>query len=121
MARRISLELERAHRPAPQASAANPLAAISPDERAELPALPRDLPQWEDEDKKKDPIFWAGPVLAGDRLIVISSDGEAISVSPYTGLPLGHVGFPDGVFINPIVADRTLFVLTDVADLIALR
>jgi outer membrane protein assembly factor BamB len=81
----------------------------------------RDLPQWENEDKKRDPIFWAGPVLAGDRLIVISSDGEAISVSPYTGLPLGHVGFPDGVFINPIVADRTLFVLTDEADLIALR
>ena len=44
----------------------------------------------EDEKKKKDPIIWAGPVLAGDRLIVLSSVGDAISVSPYTGEPLGR-------------------------------
>jgi len=79
------------------------------------------LPQWENEEKKRDPIFWSGPVLAGDRLIVISSEGEAISVSPYTGEALGKTEFPDGVFINPVVADKTLYVLTDEADLIALR
>ncbi|HEY3920472.1 MAG TPA: PQQ-binding-like beta-propeller repeat protein [Stellaceae bacterium] len=81
----------------------------------------RELPQWENEAKKKDPIFWSGPVLAGDRLIVISSEGEAFSVSPYTGEPLGKADFPDGVFINPVVADKTLYVLTDEADLVAMR
>lgn len=81
----------------------------------------RALPQWENEAKKRDPIFWSGPILAGDRLIVISSEGEAISVSPYTGEALGRTDFPDGVFINPVVADKTLYVLTDEADLIALR
>jgi hypothetical protein len=34
---------------------------------------------------------------------------------------MGRVEFPDGVFINPVVADKTLYVLTDEADLIALR
>jgi outer membrane protein assembly factor BamB len=81
----------------------------------------RALPQWENPEKKKDPIFWSGPVLAGDRLIVISSEGVAYSVSPYTGQALGHEDFPDGVFVNPVVADKTLYVLTDEADLIALR
>lgn len=81
----------------------------------------RELPQWENEAKKSDPIFWSGPVLAGDRLIVISSEGEAFSVSPYSGDPLGKADFPDGVFINPVVADKTLYVLTDEADLIAMR
>ena len=81
----------------------------------------RELPQWENQSAKKDPIFWSGPVLAGDRLIVISSTGEAFAVSPYTGDALGKTDFPDGVFINPVVADKTLFVLTDEADLIALR
>ena len=81
----------------------------------------RALPEWENEEKKKDAIFWGGPVLAGDRLIVVSSEGVAFSVSPYTGLPLGREEFPDGVFVNPIVADKTLYVLTDEADLIALR
>lgn len=81
----------------------------------------RELPQWENEEKKKDPIFWSGPVLAGDRLIVVASNGEAFSLSPYTGQALGRTEFPDGVFVNPVVADETLYVLTDEADLIALR
>jgi outer membrane protein assembly factor BamB len=81
----------------------------------------RGLPQWDNPEKKKDPIFWSGPVLAGDRLIVISSEGEAISISPFTGDALGRTEFPDGVFINPVVADKTLYVMTDEADLIAMR
>ncbi|HXP31786.1 MAG TPA: PQQ-binding-like beta-propeller repeat protein [Stellaceae bacterium] len=81
----------------------------------------RDLPRYEDEKKKKDPLFWTGPVLAGDRLIVISSQGEAFSVSPYTGAPLGRTEFPDSVFVTPAVAGATLYVLTSEAVLIALR
>jgi outer membrane protein assembly factor BamB len=81
----------------------------------------RELPRWNDEKKKRDPIRWTGPVLAGDRLIVISSVGEALSVSPYTGEPLGRMEFPDSVFVTPALADKTLYVVTDEADLIALR
>ncbi len=81
----------------------------------------RNLPRWVDEKKKKDADSWTGPLLAGDRLIVISSSGEAFSVSPYTGEPLGRMEFPDGVYVSPALADKTLYVLTDQADLIALR
>jgi outer membrane protein assembly factor BamB len=81
----------------------------------------RDLPRYEDEKKKKGIVTWSGPVLAGDRLIVISSEGEALSISPYTGAPLGRTEFDDPVFVTPSVADKTLYVLTDEADLIALR
>jgi outer membrane protein assembly factor BamB len=81
----------------------------------------RELPRFEDEEAKKDPERWSGPVLAGDRLIVVSSSGEAFSVSPYTGEALGWTEFPDGVYVNPVVANQTLFVVTDDADLIALR
>lgn len=81
----------------------------------------RELPRYGNEKKKKDPVRWAGPVLAGDRLIVIASTGEAFSVSPYTGQVLGRVEFPEGVFVDPVVANDTLYVLTDAAELIALR
>lgn len=81
----------------------------------------RELPRYEDETKKKDPIRWAGPIVAGDRVIVVASTGEAISISPYTGQPLGHIEFPEGVFVDPVVANDTLYVLTDDAELIALR
>jgi outer membrane protein assembly factor BamB len=81
----------------------------------------RELPRYANEKKKTDAIRWTGPVLAGDRLIVISSQGEALSISPYTGEPLGRMEFPDGVYVTPTVADKTLYVVTDEADLFALR
>jgi len=81
----------------------------------------RDLPRFQKPKKKEDALFWTGPVLAGDRLIVASSAGEAFSVSPYTGDPLGWTEFPDGVFVTPTVAGKTLYVVTSDADLIALR
>jgi outer membrane protein assembly factor BamB len=81
----------------------------------------RELPRYEDPQKKEDPVRWSGPVLAGDRLIVVASNGEALSVSPYTGKALGRVEFPDAVFLDPIVANDTLYVLTDEAELIALK
>jgi outer membrane protein assembly factor BamB len=81
----------------------------------------RELPRFENEKKKEDALRWGGPVLAGDRLIVVASTGEAFSVSPYTGKVLGRTEFPDSVFLDPIVANDTLYVLTDEAELIALK
>jgi outer membrane protein assembly factor BamB len=81
----------------------------------------RQLPSYEDEKKKEDPISWAGPVLGGDRLIVLSSDGWALSVSPYTGEPLGREQIPGNAFIDPVIANNTLYILTDNGELSAYR
>jgi outer membrane protein assembly factor BamB len=79
------------------------------------------LDAYSDPETRKGPIAWAGPVLVSDRLIAVSSDGYAVSISPYTGEILGKVSTPDKAFIAPIVADNTVFLLTDDARLTALR
>jgi outer membrane protein assembly factor BamB len=79
------------------------------------------LPRWEDPSSKDDPIVWSGPVLVSDRLVLVSSDGFAVSVSPYTGALLGRMPIPDGTYIAPIVANATLYLLTNGAQLVALR
>jgi outer membrane protein assembly factor BamB len=81
----------------------------------------RQLPSYLDAKKKKDPMIWAGPVLGSDRLIVLSSVGDAISVSPYTGEPLGHEEMSAGGYLAPVIADNSLYVLTDDATLSAYR
>jgi outer membrane protein assembly factor BamB len=81
----------------------------------------QELPRYEDLKKKKGSLNWSGPILGGDRLIVVASNGEAMSFSPYTGAALGRVTLPDGTFLTPIIANETLYVLTDDADLIAMR
>jgi len=80
------------------------------------------LPRWVDpEDTSSDPIVWSGPVLVSDRLVVVSSSGFAQSLSPYTGELLSRMEIPDKAYIAPVVANDTLYILTNDADLVALR
>ena len=80
-----------------------------------------ELQRYEDEEDKRDPIQWTGPLLASDRLIALSSHGFAVSISPYTGKLLGQFKLPAGSRIAPIAADGTIYVLTDSGQLLALR
>ncbi|MBL6945897.1 MAG: PQQ-binding-like beta-propeller repeat protein [Rhodospirillales bacterium] len=79
------------------------------------------LPRYEDEEDREDPIVWTGPILASDRLIVAGSHGISYAISPYDGRFLGQMEMPDGVSVPPIVANGTVYVLTDDANLVALR
>ena len=79
------------------------------------------LPQYEDLEKKRHPILWAGPVLVQDKLLVTSSDGYAQTLSPYDGKLGGRVEIPGGTTIAPIVADGTVYLYTANAELVALR
>jgi outer membrane protein assembly factor BamB len=80
------------------------------------------LPRWiYPEDTTSDPIVWSGPVLVSDRLIVVSSDGYAQAISPYTGALMARMEIPDAAYIAPVVANETLYILTNNADLVALK
>jgi outer membrane protein assembly factor BamB len=79
------------------------------------------LPRWRDEEDKKGAIRWAGPVLASDRLILTGTNGEMISVSPYKGNILSRVQIGGTAYQPPVVADGTVFVLTDDGKLSAYR
>lgn len=81
----------------------------------------RQLPRYENPKKKEDAITWAGPVLAGDRLLVGSTEGMAYALSPYTGDLLGAVDMDDPITIPPAIAGKTAYFVTDDAELIALR
>jgi outer membrane protein assembly factor BamB len=79
------------------------------------------LPRFEGGKTTGAPIVWTGPILASDRLLVAGSNGEALAVSPYTGKVLGKESLPDGVSVAPIVANSTVYFLSDNADLSAYR
>ena len=71
------------------------------------------LQSYRNEEKKKDPIFWTGPVLAGGHLWVASSRGEVWRVSAGEGSSqlFADVGSP--VSLAPVVADNMLYLLDD--------
>jgi outer membrane protein assembly factor BamB len=80
-----------------------------------------DLPRWENTEKQRDPITWYGPLLAGDRLVVAGTNHQALAVSPYTGEILGQQELSGAASLGPVVADGTVFVVTDDGRLLALR
>lgn len=79
------------------------------------------LPRWEDPEDRDDPIYWAGPLLVSDRLIVTGTNGVALAVSPYTGKILGGIELPAPTHLPPVAANGTVYILTDEAELVALR
>lgn len=79
------------------------------------------LQRWENESKKDKPVVWTGPLYAGDRLMAFSSNGQAIEVNPVNGEILKTWKTPGAVSVTPIVADKTLLVLTDNGRLTAYR
>ena len=79
------------------------------------------LPQFENPADKEDRIYWSGPVLASDRLLVTGSSGLAVALSPYDGGILGKQTLPDSSHLPPVVANETIYILSDDARLIALK
>ena len=79
------------------------------------------LPNFENIKKKKNPISWTGPVLAGDRLILASTDGMMASVSPSDGSIVSQSKLEGGVLLSPVVANNMMYILTNNGRLTAWR
>jgi outer membrane protein assembly factor BamB len=65
--------------------------------------------------------IWAGPILAGNRLIVNTSTGYALSFAPDTGKPLSAVALDDGSELPPVSASGSLYFLTTDGEISAYR
>ncbi len=79
------------------------------------------LQRYRDEDDRTGPIVWAGPILAGDRLIMVGSNGVGVVASPVSGEVVQSFTLRGDGTITPIVAGGTLYVLSDNATLTAYR
>nr|WP_283254906.1 PQQ-binding-like beta-propeller repeat protein [Marivita sp. GX14005] len=62
-----------------------------------------------------------GPILAGGRLIVASSDGLLRAFDPASGALVGQTEIPGGATTRPIVANGTLYVVSKSGVLHAFR
>lgn len=87
------------------------------------------LPNYENMEKRKNRISYAGPLLASGRLITVSSDGRLSAYAPQTGalveeqqlVKTGRFGADAGFFLEPIAYDGRILVLADNGTLFSIR
>ncbi|MFD1105456.1 PQQ-binding-like beta-propeller repeat protein [Sphingobium olei] len=79
------------------------------------------LRRWQKEKKKDKAIRWTGPVLAGGKLIVVSTRGEMVYADPATGAVQSTQDLDRSMSLSPIVANNILYVLADDGKLTAFR
>jgi outer membrane protein assembly factor BamB len=71
--------------------------------------------------KKKQRALWSSPVLASNRLVVVSSTGEMVGINPRTGVVEKTLKLGSPALLAPIAVNDMLYVASDKGDLIAIR
>ena len=79
------------------------------------------LPRWRDEEDKKGPIFWSGPVLAGGNLWAVNSEGHVYRISTGEGSASLFTDLDQPISLAPVVANNTLYILDDSGRITAFR
>lgn len=79
------------------------------------------LQHYKNEKKRTDPVFWVGPVLAGDRLWIANTRGQLSYANPADGQVTEFSELSDAVSLAPVVANQTLYVLDDGGRITAYR
>lgn len=69
------------------------------------------LPMWRKPKKKDKLISWTGPVLAGDRLLLANTNGTLLNVAVEDGKIGSRTEAGDDVYLPPVVANNTLYIL----------
>jgi outer membrane protein assembly factor BamB len=80
----------------------------------------RELPEFKDNNRENR-IVWTGPLLASNRIVIASSEGDVIALSPQNGETLADLKLGQSVYIEPIAANGKIFVLTDQGQLVAIK
>jgi outer membrane protein assembly factor BamB len=80
-----------------------------------------DLGRWRNAEKKKNPVFWTGPVLAGNKLWVANSEGQIYRVSVEEGSASLFQTLKEPISQPPVVANNMLYVLDEGGTIHAFR
>ncbi len=79
------------------------------------------LRRYQNQKKKKGRISWAGPILVGGHLLLVSTQGQLVKVDASSGEVVDTKKLGEGSIVPPIVADETIYLLTEKGALQAMK
>lgn len=71
----------------------------------------------------KKPVrpIWSGPLLSNDRLLIVGQNGQMVALNAKTGEIIKRIELKGASTMEPIAMGDTVYVVTQNADLIAIR
>lgn len=81
----------------------------------------RQLARFENPERRTNPLLWTGPVFAGGRVLLASSNGQLVEVDPEDGAIIRETRIGKRVSLPLAVAGDTLYILADDGTLLAYR
>jgi len=79
------------------------------------------LKRWRNEKGRKGAVRWTGPIVAGGRLVLVSTDKDLLYVDPADGSVKQTVDTGRAMSLGPVVANNILYILSDDGRLTAYR
>jgi outer membrane protein assembly factor BamB len=79
------------------------------------------MPAYGDPEDREDPISYSGPVLVNGRLLLTDSEGNLLSFDAQSGVEQPGEDVGSGSLTGPVVANGTVYVLSDNGTLYAFR
>jgi hypothetical protein len=73
----------------------------------------KQLPKFKNEKSEKGKVIVAGPVLAGEKLIVVTSNGNLLFISPYDGSVIEERKVSSGINLLPVVVGNQIYLLSN--------
>ena len=79
------------------------------------------LQRYKNDEKRKNPYYWSGPTLAGDRLWLTNSRGEVYSANAADGAATLYTSMGEAISHAPVVAGQIMYVMDDGGHIAAFR
>ncbi|MCB1783697.1 MAG: PQQ-binding-like beta-propeller repeat protein [Alphaproteobacteria bacterium] len=80
-----------------------------------------ELPRYENPEKKKDPISWSGPVMGSNKLYLAGDNGIMLKIDAIKGKIEDHIKIRKNVRMRPLIAQKTMYLLSEDGTLSAYR
>jgi len=71
--------------------------------------------------KQRQRSYWSSPILASNRLILVSTLGDAVALDPKTGATQRALRLGEPALIGPIAVGGMIYVVTETGQLVAIR
>lgn len=71
--------------------------------------------------RKKFQAVYSSPILASNRLVMVSNKGLVLALDPKTGATIKTLKIGAPAFVTPIAAQGLIYIVTDTGELIAIK